>query len=159
MNARTATVIVACAYLLAPGIWVLAQMEIALAGGRPVADIAMVGVRGLLLVQALVAVTAAPLFAAALGARAAVAPLVAIVVAALPLLTFIALTTRLSAARLLAVEGGVIASALALACVAAFVARTMRVAGARALAVGALQIAAAAACWRFHGAWLAGVLQ
>jgi hypothetical protein len=144
--------------LVAQGVWLLAQMSIALDAGRPVADIAVGGARGLLLLQALVAVTAAPLFVAALGARVAVTSLVAIVLAALPLLTFISLTTTLSVPRLLAAEAGVIAAALSVAGLATLVVRALRTAGARALALGMLQIGAVAACWHFQGEWIAGVV-
>jgi hypothetical protein len=157
MNARVATVAVACAYLLAHGSWLLAQMSIALAGGRPVADIAVGGARGLLLTQALIAAGAAPLFVAALGVRAAATSLVAIVAAALPLLTFISLTTTLAMPRLLAAEGTVIAVALATAGLAALVVRAVHATGVRCVALGVLQIGAAAACWRLHEAWIAGV--
>ena len=158
MSARTATVTVACAYVLAPGVWLLAQMSLALDAGRPVADIAMGGARGLLLLQALVAVTAAPLFVAALGARTALTSLVAIVLAALPLLTIISLTTTLSVPRLLAAEGAVLAAALGVVGLAALVVRAVRDGGARTLALGVLQVGAAAACWRLHADWIAGVV-
>jgi hypothetical protein len=158
MNARTATVLLVCAYLLAPGAWLLAQMSLALAAGRPVADIALGGARGFLVLQSLVAVAAAPLFVAALGARAALGSLAAVVVAALPLLTFISLTTTLSPWRLLAAEGAVLAAALVTASVAAVIARAVRDGGMRALALGVLQVGAAAACWRFHADWIAGVV-
>ena len=158
MNARAATVTVACAYLLAPVAWLLAQMSLALDAGRPVADIALGGARGFMLLQALVAVAAAPLFVAALGVRTAMTSVVAIVVAALPLLTFISLTTTLSVPRLLAAEGAVLAAALGVAGLAALVVRAVRDSGTRALALGVLQVGAAAACWRFHADWIPGVV-
>jgi hypothetical protein len=158
MNARTATVILVCAYLLAPGVWLLAQTSLALAAGRPVSDIAASAARGLLPLQALVAVVAAPPFVAAVGSRVAVTSLAAIVIAALPLLTFISLATTLSVPRLLAAEAAVLAAALATAGVAALVVRAVRDGGLRALTLGVLQVAAAAACWRFHGDWIAAVV-
>ena len=158
MNARVATVAVTCAYLLANGSWLLAQMSLALTGGRPVADIAVGGARALLLTQALVAAAAAPLFVAALGARAAAAALVAIVLAALPLLTFISLTTTLSVPRLFAAEGAVIVAALATVGLAALVVRAVSAIGVRSVALGALQIVAAAVCWRLYGEWIGGVV-
>jgi hypothetical protein len=158
MNARTATVIVACAYLLAPGVWLLAQMALALDAGRPVADVGVAGARGFLLTQALVAVAAAPMFVVALGARAASASLAAIVLAALPLLTFVSLTTTLPAPRLLAAEGVVLAAAVATAGVAALVVRAARNTGVRTVALGVLQVGAVAACWRLHSVWIAGIV-
>lgn len=158
MSARTATVILACAYLLAPGAWLLAQMALALDAGRPVADIGVAGTRGFLLLQALVVVAAAPLFVSALGARRAAGSLAAVVLAALPLLTFVSLTTTLSALRLLAAEGAVLAAAVVTAGIAALVVRAVRDAGVRLLALGVLQVGVVAGCWRFHAAWIAGVV-
>jgi hypothetical protein len=158
VNARAATVTLACAYLLALGVWLLAQMSLALDAGRSVAEIATHGARALLLAQTLVGVLAAPLLVAALAARAALTALLAIVIAAVPLLTFIWLTTTLSAARLFAAEAAVLTAAVATAGLAALVTRTVRDAHSRALGLALLQLGAAAGCWRLHPtvtAWLA----
>ena len=158
MSSRTATVILACGYLLAPGAWLLAQMALALDAGRPVADIGVAGTRGFLLLQALVVVAAAPLFVSALGARRATSSLAALVLAALPLLTFVSLTTTLSAFRLLAAEGAVLAGAFVVAGIAALVVRAVRDTGVRLLALAVLQVGGVAACWRLHADLIAGVV-
>jgi len=154
---RVTPVVVACAYALALGVWLLAQTSLALDAGRPVADIASGAAQGLTLVQALVAVLVAPLLSAALAPRAAVKAAVAMLLAALPLVTFVWLTTTVPAARLLLVEAGVLGLALAAVLASALLARWLPAARPRALALATLAAGSAGACWLVHAgvdAWL-----
>ena len=154
---RVTPIVIACAYALALGVWLLAQMSLALDAGRPAADIAVGAARGLLLVQALVAVLVAPLLSAALAPRAALTAALAMLLAALPLVTFVWLTTPLPATRLLLVEAGVLAVALTAVLASALLARWLPAAVPRALALATLGSGGAAACWLLHpgiNAWL-----
>ena len=77
--------------------------------------------------------------------------------AALPLVTFVWLTTTLPAARLLLVEAGVLGLALSAVLAGALLARWLRATRPRALALATLAVGSASACWLVHAgvsAWL-----
>jgi hypothetical protein len=150
VNARAAAATLATSYVLAVGVWLLAQTHLTLGAGRPVEDVALQGLRALLLVQLVAVVLGAPLFVAAAHLRTAALALGFVVLAGLPLVTLIALMTATPPAVLAIAEGGVLAAALAAAALAWLATRIARRSQLRTLALGLLQLGTLALCWRFY---------
>jgi hypothetical protein len=176
VNTRAVAATLAAGYVLATGVWLLAQLHLTLGGGRSVEEVALQAVRALWLVQIVIAALGAPLLAATalvrranaaaggpdraertIGPRApldAAAGVTLVVLAALPLVAFAALAGAALPSVLAAAQACVLGAGVAVGLLCLLVLRFTGRTRFGTLAPFVLQTAGVALGWHFYPAAL-----